>query len=82
MKNIKYMIDENGAVYSQVGSEIAFPVLRYEEMNPGNNFSMQYDLCKDSIFSFIHSIFIHTRKVPKAVKNIHRKFWGMKPVTK
>ena len=78
------MIDENGAVYSQVGSEIAFPVLRYEEMNPGNNFSMQYDLCKDSIFSVVigKGTLIHTRKVPKAVKNIHRKFWGMKPVTK
>lgn len=80
MRTITYAIEQNtGLVYSQVGSEIAVPVLDYDGMKPENNFQTRYDLEKSPVFAaHIGTAFIWTRKIPNAIKNIHREFWGMK----
>ena len=83
MKAILYGINENtGHVYSRVGSEVAIPVLRYEKMQPENNFGTIYELEK---FDIIHlasewSFIYWTRKLPVELKNMHRSFWGFKPL--
>ena len=82
-KTILYMIDnETGFVYSQVGSEVAIPVLDWEGMTPENLYRTDYNLEKTSVYDICRSDVIHTRKIPVEVKNIHRKFWGMKPIKK
>lgn len=79
---ITYAIEQTtGLVYSQVGNEIAIPVLDYKGMTPENNFQTTYNLEKDTaLAAHIGTIFIWTRKIPNALKNIHRQFWGMKPL--
>jgi hypothetical protein len=73
---ITYAID-NGMVFSQVGSEIAVPVLDYKNMKPENNFRIRYYLEKvPAISAYIGTNFIWTRKIPNAAKNVHRAFWG------
>lgn len=51
MKTITYAIDHTGLVISRVGSEVAFPVLEYDNMTPANNFRMNYHLEKAHVFS-------------------------------
>ena len=82
LRTIKYMIDnDTGAVFSQVKDEVAVPVLDFAGMKPDNNWQMNYNLEKFSIFDvYPHCSLTHTRKISAAWKNIHRKFWGMKPV--
>ena len=82
MRTIQYMIDnETGTVFSQVKNEVAVPVLDFEGMQPENKWKMNYNLEKFSAFDiYPHCSLTHTRKIPVACKNIHRKFWGMKPL--
>jgi hypothetical protein len=80
-KVITYCIDEGGAVYSRVGSEIAFPEIQYESMTPENSFTPAPSvLTKGSIhdLSSQWDCLTWTKKIPVAIKNIHRAFWGMK----
>ena len=81
MKIITYAIDQDtGMVISRVGSEVAIPVLQYDKMCPENNFQTEYKLEKMDVCSFSVKWrdLKWTRKIPKEVKNVHRKFWGMK----
>ena len=82
MKTIQYAIDnETGLVWSRVGSEIAYPVLAYDQMTPENNFTAPLILEKDDVIHFSGRVWTGlkwTRKIPKAIKNEHRKFWGVK----
>jgi hypothetical protein len=83
MKTIQYMLNpETNFVYSRVGSEIAMPVLDYDGMKPENNYKTRYNLEKCDVIQVCHELknVIHTRKIPQRIKNIHRKFWGMKPL--
>lgn len=82
MKTITYMVNAEGQVYSRVGSEVAIPVLDFAGMRPDNNYATNYNLEK---FDVIHVAYdlnkaVGTRKIPLKIKNIHRKFWGMKPI--
>jgi hypothetical protein len=69
-----------GMVYSRVGSEIAIPVLDWEGMTPSNNFATKYNLEKFNVLEVCQSLrsVIRTKKIPKHIKNQHRRFWGMK----
>ena len=76
------MVNAEGHVYSRVGSEVAIPVLDFAGMRSNNNYAINYNLEK---FDVIHVAFeinraTGTRKLPLKIKNIHRKFWGMKPL--
>jgi hypothetical protein len=74
------MIDPDGHVFSRVGSEVAIPVLDFDGMKPENNYEMNYQLEKFDVIKVAVELShcIGTRKIPTALKNIHRKFWGMK----
>ena len=79
---ITYAIDSNGFVWSRVGDEIAFPELYYDGMKPENNWEMNYNLKKDVVlnvcFCSDFKSLTWTKKIPKDVKNLHRRFWGLK----
>jgi hypothetical protein len=84
-RTIQYMINPGiGLIYSRVGSEVAIPVLDWEGMKPENNFKTNYNLVKFDVCDIASDLqgVIHTRKIPQRIKNIHRKFWGMKPLTR
>jgi hypothetical protein len=84
-KNIRYGIDcETGLVWSRVGSQVALPVLQYDKMVPENNFQTQYELEIMDVIEVIGSMGLvkWTRKIPLRLKNLHRAFWGMKPLDK
>jgi hypothetical protein len=80
MRNITYAFDlETGKVLSRVGDEIYFAVLDYDAMTPENNFEMTYKWEKYSVFSLVgFETYQWTKKIPKEIKNFHRKFWGFK----
>jgi hypothetical protein len=80
-KTIGYMIDDEGLVYSRVGSEVAIPVLEFDKMTPKNGYKTSYHLEKFNVLDLIGcGDLIHTRKIPTEIKNQHRRFWGMKPL--
>ena len=80
-RTIQYAIDQaTGQVCSQVGDEMAFPILAYTSMTPENNFNLEYSLEKHSIFASIGMSLKWTRKIPQEIKNQHREFWGFKPL--
>lgn len=80
-KIITYAIEnETGLVWSRMSSEVAIPTVDFESGHPDNNFEMDIKLEKDSVFACTHADLTWTKKIPKEVKNIHRAFWGMKPL--
>jgi hypothetical protein len=84
-KNIRYGIDTStGLVWSRVRSQVALPVLQFDQMVPDNNFQTQYALEKMDVIEVISSLGLvkWTRKIPLRLKNLHRAFWGMKPLQK
>ncbi len=83
-KCIQYGVDKDtGLVISRVNSEVAIPILDYGAMTPDNNFKMDYHLEKAGVLSlagYAWNCIKWTRKIPTALKNRHRFFWGMKPL--
>ena len=71
---------DDGLVISRVGSEVAVPVLQWDEFGNDGDFSgpMPYELEKFPV----HSIgrdwprYKWTKKIPVQLKNRHRAFWG------
>jgi hypothetical protein len=84
MRTIQYAISQDGHVYSRVGSEVAIPVLDYERIGEGGDFSkpFQYHLEKFSVYTLAGqwADLRWTRKIPVALKNLHRQFWGLPPL--
>jgi len=80
MRTIQYAIDmETGLVVSRVGSEFAWPILDYGDMRPENDYTMNCHLEKITISRIAGRYWLGlkwTKKIPKAIKNTHRKFWG------
>lgn len=79
MRTIQYAIDtQTGLVVSRVGSELAWPILEYDEMRIENNYVINYHLKKMHVFEATRywSLLKWTRKIPKEIKNKHREFWG------
>lgn len=80
MGTIQYATNTStGLVVSRVGSELAWPMLRYDDMSNENNYTIKYQLEKISVFSITVRSWLGlkwTRKIPKAIKNTHRMFWG------
>jgi len=82
-RTIRYGIDcETGLVWSRVGSQVALPVLQYDQMLPENNFQTQYALEKMDVIEVVGSYGLvqWARIIPTQIKNIHREFWGLKPM--
>lgn len=79
---ITYAVEEEtGLVYSRVGAEIAVPVLQYERIGKGGDFTapLEYELEKFGVSELRGewNTLRWTRKIPVALKNKHREFWGM-----
>jgi hypothetical protein len=83
-KSITYAVAmDSGLVVSRVGSELAWPVLDYDHLTPANGFESRYRLEKIGVMEtprFCWDMLRWTKKVPTAIKNLHREFWGMKPL--
>jgi len=84
MRTINYGIDTaTGLVWSRVGSEVAIPILQYDQMTPENNFQTVYELEKMDVVQTAGRAYNSvkwTRKIPTELKNRHREFWGLKPL--
>ena len=82
-RRIQYALDlDTGTVWSRVGDEVAVPVLDFAGMLPENGWEMNYNLEKMKVHDIVRGTALQwTRKIPMAIKNLHRKFWGMKPLT-
>jgi len=91
MKHLMFAIDlDTGQVWSRlegdptVGSlRIAVPLLEYEKIGEGGDFCQPFThhLERMDITALIHARLRWTRKVPLEAKNLHREFWGMKPLS-
>lgn len=83
-KIIQYAIHEgDGSIWSRVGSYVAFPVLQYDRIGNGGDFTapLEYEIEKERLpLGEEYRMLRWTRKVPVAAKNAHRAFWGMKPL--
>lgn len=80
MKIITYAIHaDTGHVYSQVGGDVALPVLEFDKMSPENNFAATYHLEKFPLHHLVYEFHLltWTKKIPLELKNQHREFWGM-----
>lgn len=79
---ITYAIDQDtGLVVSRVESELAWPILAYDNMLPENGYAMNYYLEKMSVFAAAGTAWAMlkwTKKISIDIKNVHRAFWGMK----
>ena len=82
-RTIQYMIDrDTDLVWSRVGSEVAIPVVQFDKMTPDNKYAVPMELEKFNAFDVAGqlNIVMRTRKINVGIKNLHRKFWGMKPL--
>ena len=89
-RTITYAIDlDSGMVVSRVGSDLAWPVLDFEAIGkggdgfePGNfNGPTRYNLQNFPVLGTPGWDRLRwTKKIPVATKNLHRKFWSMKPL--
>ena len=86
MRVLTYAVTNDGFVYSRLvvnghTNGFAVPVLDFEGMDPQNGFEPTYDLNKfDNLSGTDWRNLTWTKKVPINWKNIHRLFWGMKPL--
>jgi len=94
MRRLTFAVMEDGLVLSRLipaedGLCIAFPVLDYDGIgkDEAGNFSgdftgpLTYNLEKMGIEAIYGLVSHWTKKIPLAIKNEHRTFWGMKPFT-
>jgi hypothetical protein len=80
---ITYAISkDDGMVYSRIGNEIVYPVLQYQKIGQGGDFTQpfEYQLEKSDVLSLAYywPRLKWTKKIPVDIKNLHRSFWGMK----
>lgn len=87
-KIITYGVEhDTGLVYSRVGSECAGPVLDFEAIGQGGDGyepgdfrgPTRYTLEKMPVYE-VYRYCRWTKKIPVEIKNIHREFWGFKPL--
>ncbi len=81
-RTIQYAIDkETGLVWSRVGDQVAVPILDFKGMNASDGYKTHYYLEKMGVFvACIGTDLKWTRKIHIEIKNMHRKFWGFKPL--
>ncbi len=89
MKTIQYFRDpETRLLISRVGSEVAVPVLNFEESLTQQHFKKQYPLEKHDVIAvskwYRGLLPISNRKIRRLYTlewiNYHREFWGLKPL--
>ena len=85
MRSIHYRIDrDTGMVWSQVfGEGWSIPVYQYSDFGNNGDFTGEIPVKLErygieAVSYRIMNSLIYTKKIPKEIKNVHRKFWGMK----
>lgn len=83
---IRYGIDhETRVVVSQnlQTGEICWPMVDFGNMTPNDGFCMKWTMGETldplEVVDSLHSV-QWTRKIPTALKNLHREYWGLKPI--
>lgn len=85
-KRITYAVHQfDGIVISRVGNELAWPILDYQAIGEGGDFTkpFKYNLEKMPVLrtsTYDWSRLHWTKKIPVPLKNLHRAFWGMPPL--
>jgi len=81
-KTIQYTIHQDGFIVARVDSEIAWPILQWDKMLPENNYNIEYEYEKLSIFdvSSEYNLLTWTKKIPLESKNYLRSLFNMKPL--
>ena len=80
-RTIQYGVDEQtGYMVSRVGSEVAVPVIDFDQMVPEDAFQIKAHLETFSIYDTTRMSIHWTRKLPIRLKNYHREYWGFKPL--
>ena len=90
-RTIQYAInEEDGQVWSRVDSEVAVPVLDFDGIGKGGDGfepgdfrgPTRYNLERFDVLTVGRewNALKWTRKIPLEEKNLHRQFWGMKPL--
>ncbi|MHC4622220.1 MAG: hypothetical protein ACYTEQ_31180 [Planctomycetota bacterium] len=81
MRSIRYAIDlDTGMVVSRVDRHWAWPILDFAGIGRDGDFTapLEYNLEIVEDRDMYHTPLKRTRKIPIEIKNLHRKFWGMK----
>lgn len=86
LRTIQYAVHrDDGLVVSRVGSELAWPVLDFKAIGQDGDFTkpFTYNLQKFSLEAARHDWprLRWTKKIPVPIKNLHRTFWNMKPIS-
>lgn len=75
---------QDGHVVSRVGNDVAWPILDYEAIGKNGDYTQpfQYNLGKINVHQIGKewNALYWTRYIPTEMKNLHRKYWGMKPL--
>jgi len=82
-KGIQYFIDrDTGEVGSRFGNEIAVAILEFDKIGKDGDYTkpLTYHLERMPIMESVGLNAIWTRKLPLAIRNEQRQFWGLKPV--
>jgi hypothetical protein len=87
-RTIQYGVEQDtGLVYSRVGSEAAGPVLDFAAIGqggdgyePGNYYGPNRVTIEKMPLRDVYPYVTWTKKIPVQIKNLHREFWGFKPL--
>jgi hypothetical protein len=75
---------EDGHVISRVGNVLAWPILDFQAIGKNGDYTQpfQYNLEKIDVLQVGREwdSLYWTKYIPTEMKNIHRKYWGMKPL--
>jgi hypothetical protein len=85
MKQITYAVEkETGLVISRVGSELCIPVMDFEGIGKGGDYTKPIEYTPQkfplSALNWTYQNYRWTKKIPIEIKNLHREFWGFKPL--
>jgi len=88
MTRITYAVAPDGLVVSRVENQLAWPILNYAAYAKTSAASgdfrgpFTYSLAKVPVFDVGREwdSLRWTKKIPVAMKNLHREFWGFKPL--
>ena len=86
MRYLTYCVHkDNGLVYSRMGDKLAVPVLQFDRIGKDGDFTkpLEYELERMSVFEISEEWrrLKWTKKIPAQIKNMHRQFWGFKPLS-
>ena len=84
LRTIQYAMHSDGYVVSRVGPDLAWPVFQFADYGKDGDFTRPIPVKLEQVAAIFcrheYPLLRWTKKIPVAVKNEHRAFWGMKPL--